>query len=162
MLTVFHILLVLHVPRNMLQEDLLHDFPRHPSEADWSALPCMILLDFFVYGCDISLSPVVADCPQSPWPYKDDRERSLQPCKDIGQSLCTLRYNPSGPMKLHGLSFLKWFLTRISSIISNSSSWTLPLEQRPGRPLLMKGKWWKELCAVCRQEKIKLYQSVYL
>lgn len=43
----------------------------HPSEADWSALPSMILLDFFEYGGHISLSAVVADCLQSPWPFKD-------------------------------------------------------------------------------------------
>lgn len=38
----------------------------HPDEADWSALPSMILLAFFEYGSDILLFEVVADCLESP------------------------------------------------------------------------------------------------
>lgn len=49
MLTVPSHLLLL-VPRNVLQEDSLHDFPKNQSEDDWPAVPWIDLPAFFENG----------------------------------------------------------------------------------------------------------------
>lgn len=60
MLTVpFHLLL--HVPRSVLQEDLLHDI-----QSDRSVVPCFVLLTFFQDRCNIFLSSILVEpCPLS-------------------------------------------------------------------------------------------------
>lgn len=124
-----HDLLVLRVSRNALLESSLHGFRRHTSEADWSTLPHMILLDVFEYGCDTSLPPVVANYIQTSCPLKNDSV-ALQEhwSADTENSLCTLRRSSFSLMQQHGLCFLRWFLAGIFSVTSNSSSQTLPLD----------------------------------
>lgn len=38
-------LLVLHVPENEFKDDQLHHLPRDQSEADWSVVPWLLLLE---------------------------------------------------------------------------------------------------------------------
>lgn len=103
--------------RNMLQEDLLLDFPRHQTEAD---LP-VALQRWFISedNWNISLSTAV----RTPWPFKDDRVQSwhylsLRNCGCI----------QSDHMDLHGLSCMKQTLT---GSLSNCdcSLWILSLNR---------------------------------
>lgn len=51
----------LHMARNVLQKDLLQDFPRNLSEAVPPVVSQIILLAFCEGGCNICLSSVVRD-----------------------------------------------------------------------------------------------------
>lgn len=51
----------LHMARNVLQKDLLQDFPRNLSEAVPPVVSQIILLSFSEGGCNICLSSVVRD-----------------------------------------------------------------------------------------------------
>lgn len=51
--------LLLHVPKIGFQEELLYEFPRDESEANWPEVSRIILPSLFKDGCNSHLSTVI-------------------------------------------------------------------------------------------------------
>lgn len=102
---------LLHMPRNLFQEDLLQDFPRNLNEAVPPIVSQIILLSFSEDGCNICLSSVVRDLLWSLWLFKAGRERPC--CKDISQPS---QLSQMQPIWSHGLVWAE-FLQVIPVII---------------------------------------------
>ena len=47
-----------HVIKHVIQEDLLHDLPRHRGETHWPVVPQVLLAPFLINGRDVTLFPV--------------------------------------------------------------------------------------------------------
>ena len=72
MLTTPHILLLLHLLNDILQNELLHHISRDGGEADWPVVPWVLLLAPFEDWSDIGFSPVLGHLSCSPGPFKGD------------------------------------------------------------------------------------------
>jgi len=56
-------LVVLHIPGERTQDELLHNLPRHRGQADRPVVPRILLLALLVDGCYIGDLPVIWDPP---------------------------------------------------------------------------------------------------
>jgi len=54
---------VLHMPSELTQDELLHNLARHQGQADRSEVPRILLLAFFVDECYTGDPPVIWDLP---------------------------------------------------------------------------------------------------
>lgn len=115
MLTVPNHHLLLDVPRNVLQEALLHDFSRHCSEADHA---------LFENGCSICLSPLFGYFPQAFENYN-----GLTTI--LASSLSTVRCSLSGPMDFNGLNSRKSSLTWLQVVLLLEPCFSARIPKRP-------------------------------
>ena len=61
MLAVSDHMLIPHVIKQVVQEDLFHDLPRHRGETHRPIVPEVLLSPFLVNGSDMTLPPVIQD-----------------------------------------------------------------------------------------------------
>lgn len=59
-LAVLNFVPVLHLPQDILKEDLFHDLPRHRGESDRLVVPRVLLSTFLKNACNASLFPVIS------------------------------------------------------------------------------------------------------
>lgn len=54
---------LLRMAINLFQHDLLYDFHREQTEADWPVIPQIVVLAFLEDVCNICISPVIGNSP---------------------------------------------------------------------------------------------------
>lgn len=113
-------LLVLHMDRDGLQNEILHCLCGDSGGADWTVVPWIILLAILEDQGYIGFLPVLRQLSSSPRPVKDN-------CEWFSHGVCQLPWHswmhPWGPMALWMSSLPGYSLTQSSLAKGKSSFW---------------------------------------